>query len=320
MGKYQEIKAPNGTAWIRVVEGTVYNQQSTSETDIYVSSIGGIPRTVHDTIHKNQFWIRDTDGTEKHFEFVNTRFPVADGHTVRICWGAGKEKTGPFLYGYNYNTKEAFDFMDGRWRFWAQQSGLLAYPLLYRVPLRWIPTIFFVTLAFMAPNLIAIPPNVAAQVEQIMQRKEAKEERYDPRVTFKSLLGRPAKRFLLAFTTNDAVTIVPKLLNPVRAMRLWGADADSSVPEAEADRGPAPDKNRIYLPSEIEARDALSAVTLTKAKKSAMISLAFYSLLAWGFVIMILQLLGYFFFGIWWRKFSSKKLRERVIAVFNAPM
>jgi hypothetical protein len=335
MGKYHEIKARNGTAWVQVVEGNVINQRSERWSETHVSSSGGggyvdghgrghiNAPTISSTVvnrHVNDFWVRESDGTEHNFKLTDSNFPVAEGQTIRICWGGGKQKTGPYLYAYNYNSKEAFDFIHGGWWAWARASGLLKYPLLYRVPMRWLPTIFFLTMALMAPNFIAVPRSVATDVERIVHRSEDGQDRFNRDGSFQNVIIAPTVRFFGAFNAADGLRIIPKLLDPVRAFRLWTADANATVLEDEANGSGSLDKNRIYLPGERAPKNTFFGQIFAKERRSAMVNLAVFSLFAWMFVMIVLEILGFFFFRVWWRAGASNKLRARVIAAFNSPM
>lgn len=107
-----DISIAEGKFWVDAYLGEVVGQQKWSET--YVS---GNAHSVGSTTHENlEFWIREKDGTEKHFRLNNTGLGVRPGQKVWIA-ACGDEKTGKgkYLFTGNLTTNSVHDLESFEW-------------------------------------------------------------------------------------------------------------------------------------------------------------------------------------------------------------
>jgi hypothetical protein len=171
MPKYVEIPAPNGTAWLNILDGTVVHRETQRWSETRVTSSGGggyvnptyggyvAPPTInsHVSLHeKNIFWVQEIDGTQKQFCFNHNNFPVATGHRVRIIWGGSKKNTnnGDYLYFQNFTSGNQHHFNSKDISNWAFKNGLIQWPLLYSLIFRWPPILTWIYLVLILIPLI----------------------------------------------------------------------------------------------------------------------------------------------------------------------
>lgn len=159
-----EVKAPHGTAWIRISEGTVIHQDTQRWSSTHVSASGGggyVGRygghlsapTVHSQVThhaKTTFWIEEPDGKQQSVVICNENFLVAPGHKVRFV-GAGNKKNlskGSIIYVRNLvSGRDAVIYPYGLWE-WALDYGLIKIPLLRSIIVVWLPICFWSYLVF----------------------------------------------------------------------------------------------------------------------------------------------------------------------------
>lgn len=143
MGRKVQVSAPNGTAWLLIVEGEVanYNKQIWAESRSegtggggYIGPQGGhvSAPSIHTTVTQRQqidFWIRENDGAESQFSFTDFNFSVANGQRLRFAWGANmSHERGEYLFAHNFATNQIYAFKSEKWDDWCSREKLVAYP------------------------------------------------------------------------------------------------------------------------------------------------------------------------------------------------
>lgn len=145
MRKKVNVSAPNGTAWMIIIEGEVIHLDTKNWSDTHVSSSGGggyvgpkggfvSAPSIHSTVTQRQqtkFWVREADGMECEFTLMDTDcgFSVVPGQKVRIAWGANISKErGDYLFAYNFSSRENWHFHMRDWHNWCCRERLAAYP------------------------------------------------------------------------------------------------------------------------------------------------------------------------------------------------
>jgi hypothetical protein len=156
MPKYLEIPAPNGTAWLNILDGNVTHNETQRWSETRVSSSGGggylNPQyggyvsapvvTSRVTNHlRNIFWIQEMNGGQHRICLNHDNFPVAPGHKVRIISGGSTKNTnhGSYLFAHNFTSGHNYNFEPGNLSAWSFRHGLIKWPLLYKLIFHWVP-------------------------------------------------------------------------------------------------------------------------------------------------------------------------------------
>ncbi len=128
MARKVELQAPNGKAWLLIVEGVVTHINSQRWSDTYVSSSGGggyvgseggyvSAPAVRSNVQQRsrlEFWIRENNQTEHHIVLEDSNFAVAPGHRIRMAWGGNvTNERGPYLFASNFTSNEFWNFKKG---------------------------------------------------------------------------------------------------------------------------------------------------------------------------------------------------------------
>ncbi len=333
MVKRLEVKTRNGAAYFDAIEGEVINQsqQRWSETHVYSTGGGGqhggyiSAPTIHSntsTHHLNEFWIREDDGIEHCFQFQNCDFAVAAGQRVRLACTAGKTKpSGEPIYAYNFNSKIAYDFLEGRWLRWAKSNGLIRYPLVYRLIVRWIPFILFALLAFFAPNL-AVPEKsvqqhikgvVGASLQNVIYKAKNTNQIQSEQAIVQNLVAS-------AYQHIDITLLLAKVFDPVRAMQGWmntdefWAEQGGLSKQVAQGRRTIKNKALVNTVTSNVVREREGMMTNIYAMAVAIVTFG------WFIVWPTFELFGFIFFAVAWRRRVVNTLRQQVIRTLSAPL
>ena len=145
-----------GKAWFSIMDGVVHGHQRHlwSSTHLHASGGGGAisqgsgriePTNYRSTVTQHErttFWIRD--GTLDRQITLNYSFPITDGHSARLIWGAAEGKgSGDYLFVKNNATGRYYNFKNSLgWYNWALSNRLIR--------MSWAPWILFGSSAFLA--------------------------------------------------------------------------------------------------------------------------------------------------------------------------